>query len=184
MRIFSVEAVERQRQVEGVVRAVSEEALAFMAGMLSPSGPNVDLAEKSNVQALFKKVQRLKASFTYLKFRSQMGKSNTNKSSANGVGERHPDPIAEEEADPRAAVGGSSSGAENVSRPPVVEPPQNGAPFMRRVERTVTPHDQMMRPVRGKQRYLAPSFSTLVITISLSLFFQCTIASSPGKAKY
>lgn len=67
---FRGDILERQRHLEEEVRVVSEEALGFMSTMLRPASPNLDAA---NVQTLHKKVQKLKASFAYLKFRSMMG---------------------------------------------------------------------------------------------------------------
>ena len=74
MEAFREEALGKQKQMESEVQALNEEAISFMSSLLRPTSPNL---EQPNVQRLYKKVQKLKASFTYLKFRS-MGRMQQN----------------------------------------------------------------------------------------------------------
>lgn len=104
---FRGDILERQRHLEEEVRVVSEEALGFMSTMLRPASPNLDAA---NVQTLHKKVQKLKASFAYLKFRSMMGvekKQNDENSGFHGTSpqrESKSDQNAGRPSTPRRAV--------------------------------------------------------------------------------
>ncbi|QDZ24038.1 hypothetical protein HOP50_12g65780 [Chloropicon primus] len=73
MSEFKKEILERQQQVEFEMRVLLREEISFLSSLLRPASPDEDALVKANVVQLQKKVQKLKASFSYLKYRSLMG---------------------------------------------------------------------------------------------------------------
>ena len=95
--IIKMDLIHRQKQVEEEMRVLRDEVFSFMDSMMSPVSPD---QQQPSIQTLHKKVQKLKASYTYLKFRSMMGKdkkqNDENIAQVKRTATVGPEPVAEE----------------------------------------------------------------------------------------